>query len=291
MNWISMKVKDITNKINFTDQIYGLGHHLAPVISFPKGNRKNTSYTNTALKKINWQSDYIAQYIPYNTPQANAGDVAGKIGALVSIYPKEGVTQDYVSEEAWKLFKLEQWPHAIMLREVFYFYEPPILKDVYSDTKQLTTDARGRLGYPGPELYEALKELEIYPIHNLYRTPKALEYLNIIENNSSMQIVANRRTGKAGYVYALSLPQFPGWIKIGSAFDVSCRICGLSTGIPVDFECAGSYFSEDCRKLERKVHEILSQHRIRKDREWFNCSIESFFDAIEMPASAGSCTL
>lgn len=276
-----MKVKDVTNEIKFTDQIYGLGHHLAPVISFPKGNRVNSSYTATALKKIHWQSDYIAQYIPYNSPQANAGDVAGKIGALVSIYPKEGLTRDYVSEKAWSSFNLKRWPHAIMLREVFYFKDPLVLKEIYSDHKHLTTDARGRLGFPTPELYTILAEQEIYPVHNLYRSYAALKYISeVIENNKSMQIVANRRTGKAGYIYALSLPQFPGWLKIGSAFDVSSRICGLSTSIPVDFECMADSFSEDCRMLERKVHQVLDQHRIRKDREWFNCSIDFFYEAI-----------
>lgn len=91
-----------------------------------------------------------------------------------------------------------------------------------------------------------------------------------------MQVVANRRTGKAGYVYALSLPEYPGVLKIGSAFDPSVRVCGLSTAVPSDFTIEDAILFDDCRSAELEMHRRLAAVRHRADREWFRCTQAEF---------------
>lgn len=269
-------VSDITDNIRFTDQIYGRGLKDAPILSFPRKKGSRTGYNSTALKLIDWKSDYIAQYVPLSSPYPQAAQQRGRIVSLVSIYPKEGRTNDYVREGTWDADALERWPDAIMIREVFLLENPPELRSIYTDHARLTSSARGILGHPTPELYEGLRNEPVRPLLDLYRSAAALEYLRYVEDTASMQIVANRRTGRAGYVYALALPEYPGKLKIGSAFEVSIRIAGLGTAVPVDFECVGSVFSEDCRTTEREVHQALAGYRIRSDREWFECNIDQF---------------
>jgi hypothetical protein len=279
-----LRVRDITEQIRFSDQIYGRGSREAPVLTFARNAGAATSYTKTALSKLQWPSDYIIQYIPQTAPKPRDEALVGKLVSLVSIYPKEGRTVDFLDPERTPGWDVGRWPDAIMLREVFWFVDPPELKPLLTAEAfaKMTSHSRNRLGEPPPELYEAIRDLQITPILDLYRSPVALQYLrDAVEPNPSMQVVANRRTGKAGYVYALSLPEFPGFLKIGSAFDPGLRARGLSTAIPTDFTIQSAVFFEDCRVAERAIHTHLDLHRHRLDREWFRCSLDDFHDAAE----------
>lgn len=272
-------VGTITDHISWTDQIYGRGSREAPIVTFARPERQTDSYTKTALKKVDWKRDYIVQYIPLSTPEPRQPDLVGKLVSLVSIYPKEGRTRDFINPDKTPDWDVERWPDAIMMREVFWFSDPPVLKDILpaSSFKAISSDARNRLGEPGPELYEAIKDMEVEPVLDLYRSRTALEYLRTaVEPNPAMQVVANRRTGKAGYVYALSLPEYPGVLKIGSAFDPSVRVCGLSTAVPSDFTIEDAILFEDCRSAELEMHRRLAAVRHRADREWFRCTQAEF---------------
>jgi hypothetical protein len=281
-----MRVRDITDNIKWTDQIYGAGQADAPVLTFPRPKGRVVSYTKTAVSKIAWASDYVAQYIPVSTPYANeAPHLVGRICSLVSIYPVEGRTVDYCRTEAWSRYELNRWPDAIMLREVYHLVAPPLLRNIVDDAeyRRLTSGARGRLGEPTLEptsaLFEGLANCGIRPELNLYRSPAALAYLAQIEANPTLQVVANRRTGKAGYVYALALQEYPGLLKIGSAFDPSVRIAGLSTAVPTDFRCVAAEFFDDCRGAELEIHNRLAEQRVRPNREWFRATEEEFAGA------------
>lgn len=278
----SLYVRDITDRIRFSDQISGRGSREAPILTFARNHRASTSYTKTALAKLDWKSDYIIQYMPITAPGPRDEELVGRLVAIVSVYPKEGPTRDFLDPNKAPSWDVERWPDAIMLREVFWFVEPPELKPLLDAEafSRMTSHARNRLGEPPAELYEAIKNLEIKPILDLYRSPSALRYLHeVVEPNPSMQVVANRRTGKAGYVYALSLPEYPGFLKIGSAFDPSLRARGLSTAIPNDFTIASAVFFDDCRNAERSIHSYLASCRHRLDREWFRCELNDFHNA------------
>lgn len=274
-----IKVRDITDHIAWTDQIYGRGSREAPIVTFARPERQTDSYTKTALKKVDWRRDYIVQYVPLSTPDPRQPDLVGKLVSLVSIYPKEGRTRDFINPNEAPDWDVDRWPDAIMMREVFWFVDPPVLKDILpaASFKAISSDARNRLGEPGPELYAAIKDMEIGPVLDLYRSATALEYLrSAVEPNPTMQVVANRRGGKAGYVYALSLPEYPGVLKIGSAFDPSVRVSGLSTAVPSDFTIEDAVLFDDCRTAELEMHRRLASVRSRPDREWFRCTQAEF---------------
>lgn len=289
-----IKIRDITNHVCWSDQIYGLDSREAPILTFarngnaaPKPGKEANTYTKTVVKKVDWRADYIVQYVPLSTPTPLQPKLLGKLVSLVSIYPKEGRSRQFVNPSRPLLWDIDRWPDAVMMREVFWFVDPPILKNVVSNElfHSMSSNSRNRLGEPGPELYEAIKEMEVVPVLDLYRSETALEYLRSqVEPVASMQVVASRRTDKAGYVYALSLREHPGLLKIGSAFDPQLRALNLSTGIPTDFTIEDAVLFEDCRAAERLIHAALSGDRHRPDREWFRCDAPRFRDvALKTP--------
>lgn len=80
--------------------------------------------------------------------------------------------------------------------------------------------------------------------------------------------------GPEGFVYILSNVSMPGLLKIGYSKDVESRVKQLSnTSVPTPFVCEYFLYSEDCIRLEAKVHEIMLRFRVRTNREFFNTSI------------------
>lgn len=49
-----IRVGDLTDRIRFTDQIYGLGTRVAPVLTFARRDGQRESYTKTAISKLDW---------------------------------------------------------------------------------------------------------------------------------------------------------------------------------------------------------------------------------------------
>src|ERR1700722_18050716 len=75
-----------------------------------------------------------------------------------------------------------------------------------------------------------------------------------------------------GYVYILTNEAMPGYVKIGLtlANDVSVRIRQLdTTAVPLPFECYYAARVPDCSKLERTLHFVFGEKRIRRNREFF----------------------
>lgn len=291
-----LKISDITDRVRWSDQVYGLGSREAPMLTFArkdqgtlKPGKQPTTYTKTVLSKVDWKTDYVVQYIPISTPNPRQPELVGKLVSLVSIYPKEGPSRSFVDPDKEVEWDIDRWPDAVMMREVFWFVDPPVLKNIISPELfgSLTSNSRNRLGEPGPELYEVIKDMEVVPVLDLYRSETALNFLNgVVAQNPSMQVVANRRTGKAGYVYALSLKEHPGLLKIGSAFDPQVRALNMSTGIPTDFVIEDAVLFEDCRTAERAIHTVLVGDRHRPDREWFRCDPSRFRDiALKTPGA------
>ncbi|RRW77647.1 GIY-YIG nuclease family protein [Pantoea dispersa] len=79
-----------------------------------------------------------------------------------------------------------------------------------------------------------------------------------------------------GWVYILSNPFMPGLLKVGmTTTSPTTRAKELSagTGVPAKFVVEASYFSEDPRGDEAKIHKDLSKYRVNNGREFFQCSI------------------
>ena len=75
-----------------------------------------------------------------------------------------------------------------------------------------------------------------------------------------------------GFVYVLTNAAMPGFVKIGLTRhdDVAQRIRQLdTTSIPVPFECHYAAKVPDCAKLERVLHQVFDDKRVRRGREFF----------------------
>ena len=77
-------------------------------------------------------------------------------------------------------------------------------------------------------------------------------------------------------IYILSNPTMPGIIKIGRASNLKDRVNQLSShsGVPVPFDVYYACTVEDCKKVEKGVHDGFGDHRINKKREFFRVNPE-----------------
>jgi hypothetical protein len=77
----------------------------------------------------------------------------------------------------------------------------------------------------------------------------------------------------AGVVYVLVNQAMPGLIKIGRATDVEVRMRQLdSSGVPLPFECFYAAEVKNPDEVERALHEAFGDHRVRRNREFFELS-------------------
>lgn len=73
---------------------------------------------------------------------------------------------------------------------------------------------------------------------------------------------------KCGYVYAISNPAWPDYIKIGSAVDVYDRLSSYQTSSPLrDYEIVSYVYSKDRLLLESSIHDMFE-----RNNEWVLCS-------------------
>jgi hypothetical protein len=75
-----------------------------------------------------------------------------------------------------------------------------------------------------------------------------------------------------GYVYVLTNPAMPDLVKIGSTIvDPDARAKDLSrpTGVPEPFRLGMYAFFDDCRAVERELHDSMRGFRVSERREFF----------------------
>ena len=86
---------------------------------------------------------------------------------------------------------------------------------------------------------------------------------------------------KEGYVYAISNPAWPDWIKIGMAIDAEDRLNGYQTSSPMrDYKLLHYVPSKDRGKLERVAHKAASLCGERQG-EWFKITSEQALVILE----------
>jgi len=80
---------------------------------------------------------------------------------------------------------------------------------------------------------------------------------------------------KEGYVYAITNPVWPEWVKIGKAIDAEDRLSSYQTSSPMrDYKLVHSVYFEDRNVAERKAHTLAAlktTHPWNKHEngEWF----------------------
>lgn len=85
-------------------------------------------------------------------------------------------------------------------------------------------------------------------------------------------------------VYVLINEAMPGYVKIGlTNGTLEERIRSLdTTSIPLPFECFYAARVNDCRKVEKLLHDTFLDHRVRSNREFFEVSPERVVSAIKL---------
>jgi hypothetical protein len=80
----------------------------------------------------------------------------------------------------------------------------------------------------------------------------------------------------AEIVYVVTNEAMPGLTKIGcTTDDLAGRIRGLfGTGVPLPFELLYACEVNDCRFVERQLHDAFGDHRLSKSREFFRIAPE-----------------
>ncbi|WP_331283428.1 GIY-YIG nuclease family protein [Pantoea sp. LMR881] len=79
-----------------------------------------------------------------------------------------------------------------------------------------------------------------------------------------------------GWVYILSNPYMPGLLKVGMTTispEVRAKELSSGTGVPAKFNVEASYFSDDPRGDEARIHTDLAKYRVNNGREFFQCSV------------------
>jgi len=81
--------------------------------------------------------------------------------------------------------------------------------------------------------------------------------------------VEAEKTNKQGFVYVITNKSaFPGFVKIGRAFNPESRLRGYQTGCPFrGYRLAHAVYFHDCHQAELEIHARLDRLRMRG--EWF----------------------
>ena len=86
---------------------------------------------------------------------------------------------------------------------------------------------------------------------------------------------------KEGYVYAITNPAWPEWVKIGMAVDADDRCNGYQTSSPFrDYSLAHMVVTNNRRAAEAQAHKEAAKIAEEQRGEWFKISIEQAKDIL-----------
>jgi len=124
-----------------------------------------------------------------------------------------------------------------------------------------------------------------HPFYNLYMDKgmiavfKAMGLLDSAAERIKKEVLALYDKHIEGYVYIISNPAWPDWIKVGMAIDAYDRCNGYQTSSPHrDYVLEHSFYSHNRRKDESTVHHKLENISDGRLGEWFKIPVA---DAIQ----------
>ena len=84
----------------------------------------------------------------------------------------------------------------------------------------------------------------------------------------------NYSSTKEGYVYVLSNPAWPDWVKVGMAIDAEDRCNSYQTSSPFrDYQLHYQAYTEDRRDLEKQAHDLVGEVAESQYNEWFKVAV------------------
>ena len=89
----------------------------------------------------------------------------------------------------------------------------------------------------------------------------------------------------AGWVYILSNPAMPGLLKQAIQIEIplhELKKLVKQQGVPFDFVVEYQAYVSHPYELEQKTHQLLNNHRVNNNREFFRCSYEDAVKLLEL---------
>jgi hypothetical protein len=82
-------------------------------------------------------------------------------------------------------------------------------------------------------------------------------------------------TIKPGYVYIITNPAHPGWVKIGITDDIKCRLNTYQTADPKrSYKIEHYIYHPDCLKAEREIKDMMKYFALARKNEWYECDLQ-----------------
>ncbi len=107
-------------------------------------------------------------------------------------------------------------------------------------------------------------------LHPLYKPGRYKSF-----NDAAFSSFKNLTSTKEGYVYVISNPAWPDWVKVGMAIDPTDRCGNYQTSSPYrDFTLQYAIASDDRRRDEQVAHKCLTAISSDRKGEWFKLSVE-----------------
>lgn len=97
----------------------------------------------------------------------------------------------------------------------------------------------------------------------------------------------------SGWVYVLANESMPGVYKIGmtqTSPEKRAKEISSATGVPSPFVVVSSFRSDAPFEHEKKIHQLLSRHRISSGREFFKTSLDVIDDICQQVIPYGEAT-
>jgi len=95
----------------------------------------------------------------------------------------------------------------------------------------------------------------------------------------SGETLFTRSLSPEGWIYIVSNPKWPEWMKIGVTRDLTKRLSSYNTGAPISsvfYRYEYHRYHANARVIEQKIHSDRSNHQDRGDSsEWYKISIRS----------------
>lgn len=151
------------------------------------------------------------------------------------------------------------------------FY-PKYIKKRYWKCKSCHAEVNARTN--AERMYVGGKHISKY--HPLYKPGRYKSF-----GDAAFAALQKQETVKEGYVYAITNPAWPEWIKIGMAIDAEDRLNGYQTSSPMrDYSLLHYIYSDDRSVTERAAHKLAAKLGERSN-EWFKITHEQVIQILE----------
>ena len=105
------------------------------------------------------------------------------------------------------------------------------------------------------------------------------------------ETIFTRSNNPAGWLYIITSPKWPGWVKIGITRNLRSRLSTYNTGVPLArdyFDYEHYLFHPHARDLEKKIHFYLKSDKRKGDSsEWYEMSISNARELISKYSEEG----